>query len=115
MTISNFDDVIDSRDVEERISELEEIENPSSEEYEELQQLKALASEGEQYAPDWTYGATLVRDSYFTDYARELLEDCGDLPRDLPHYIAIDWDATARNIRVDYTPVEFDGITYWVR
>jgi hypothetical protein len=68
----------------------------------------------EQWQGAWYPGA-LIRDSYFTDYARDLLEDCGDLPRNLPHYIEIDWDATARNIRVDYTPVEIDGITYWYR
>lgn len=81
----------------------------------ELKTLLALQAEAEGYAPDWTYGATLVRDSYFTDYAREMLEDCGDLPKDLPSYIEIDWETTARNIQADYTSVEFDGVTYWVR
>ncbi len=149
-TISNTDDVIDSRDVIERIEELEaerEALVESVEEYDtaedqgldpkhtedgkaiaiaalaewddenkaELEALKAFAEEAEGYAPDWRYGAALVRDSYFEDYARELLEDIGDIPRDLPHYIEIDWEATARNIRMDYTSVEFDGVTYWVR
>lgn len=129
-TISNTDDVIDSRDVIERIEELEaerdsyneqpdcddvawEMKNP--EDAEELEALKAFAEEAEGYAPDWRYGAALVRDSYFEDYARELLEDCGDIPRNLPHYIEIDWEATARNIQVDYTAVDFDGVSYWVR
>ena len=81
----------------------------------ELASLKALAEEASGYAADWECGETLIRDSYFTDYARELLEDCGDLPKDLPHYIAIDWEATARNIRMDYTAVEFGDVTYWIR
>jgi len=68
----------------------------------------------EQWRGDW-YPVTLIHDSHFTDYAREMLEDCGDIPRDIPHYIEIDWDATARNIRVDYTPTEIDGVTYWYR
>ena len=132
--ISNSDDVIDSRDVIERIEELEAIVlpihnvetgedelDPSVTDDErkdataELDALKTLADEAEGYCPDWKYGATLVRYSYFTEYARELLEDCGDLPKNLPSYIEIDWDATARNIRQDYTSVEFDGVTYWVR
>jgi hypothetical protein len=29
--------------------------------------------------------------------------------------VEIDWDATARNVRDDYTPVEIDGATYWYR
>jgi antirestriction protein len=142
MTISNTDDVIDSRDVIARIEELEgergalvsdleeadetniiESEHAAKiaitawdEENEaELKALEALAEEAEGYAPDWRYGAALVRDSYFEDYARELLEDCGDIPRNLPHYIEIDWEATARNIRADYTEVDFDGVSYWVR
>jgi hypothetical protein len=81
----------------------------------EFETLKTFADEAEGYAPDWTYGATLVRDSYFTTYAQELCEDIGDVPRNLPSYIEIDWEATARNIRQDYTSVEFDGVTYWVR
>ena len=68
----------------------------------------------EQWRGDW-YPGSLIRDSYFPNYARELLEDCGDIPRDLPSYIEIDWAATARNIRVDYTACEIDGVTYWYR
>lgn len=68
----------------------------------------------EQWRGDW-YPVTLICDSHFTDYARELLEDCGTVPADLPSWVEIDWDATARNVRVDYTPVEIDGVTYWYR
>jgi hypothetical protein len=85
------------------------------EDAEELATLTALAEEAEGYAPDWTHGETLIRDSYFTEYAMGLLADCGDLPRELPHYIVIDEDATARNIRMDYTAVEFGDVTYWIR
>jgi hypothetical protein len=27
----------------------------------------------------------------------------------------IDWEATARNIAVDYTEVDFGGVTYYIR
>jgi Antirestriction protein (ArdA) len=86
----------------------------------EFKSLKDLLSDlcgnggDEQWLGDW-YPISLIRDSYFTDYAQELLEDCGDLPKGLPHYIEIDWEATARNIRSDYTSTEFDGVTYWYR
>lgn len=114
-TIDNTDDVIDSRDVIARLEYLRDGDGLTDDEKCELDALIKLDEEGRDYAPDWEYGATLIRDSYFTDYARELLEDCGDIPKDIPHYIAIDWDRTAENIRVDYTPVDFGGITYWVR
>lgn len=141
--ISNSDDVIDSRDVEERIDELESeradlveaLDNIGDDEdaegkreaatdalvlwddenVDELKALIELRDEAEGYAPDWRYGATLIRESYFEDYVREMLEDCGDLPKDLPHYIVIDWEATASNIRMDYTTVDFDGVDYLVR
>jgi hypothetical protein len=77
-------------------------------------ELETVGGGDEQWRGEW-YPITLIADSYFTDYARELLEDCGDLPRELPHYIEIDWDATARNIRVDYTPVTINNFTYWTR
>lgn len=67
-----------------------------------------------QYRGAW-YPAQLIRDSCFADYARELVEDCDYLPRDLPHWIEIDWDATARNVRMDYSCIDVDGDTYWYR
>lgn len=82
---------------------------------EELIALRALADEGENSAEDWRHGATLVRDSYFSTYAEELIQDIGGLPRNIPSYLVIDWEATAANIQQDYSSVEFDGVTYWVR
>ena len=41
------------------------------------------------------------------DFVQQLLEDTGDLPSDLPHYIHIDWGSTARDIMMDYC--ESDG------
>lgn len=39
-----------------------------------------------------------------------LLKDARVRPS--PH---IDWDAAGRALREDYTFVEFDGVTFWVR
>jgi hypothetical protein len=68
----------------------------------------------EQWRGDW-YPVTFIADSYFTDYAEELVKDIGDMPRDIPHYIVIDWEATAHNIRQDYSSVDIDGQEYWYR
>lgn len=117
-TISNADDIIDSRDVIARIEELEAIEDldPGSEESFELATLKSLAEEASGYAPDWEYGECLIRDSYFKDYARELAEDCGMINRGAswPND-CIDWDRAARELQIDYTAVDFNGVTYWIR
>lgn len=131
---SNTDDVIDSRDIIARIKDLQaEVEawdardsggkgamvrlwaEENPDDAAELAALTALAEEAEGYADDWKHGTALIRDTYFTDYAMEMLSDVGDLPRELPGYIVIDEEATARNIQVDYTAVDFDGVTYWVR
>ena len=86
------------------------------EEAEELKALQELAEEAEGYCPDWHHGAPLIRDSYFTEYAKELAEDCGMIPskRSWPMN-CINWEAAAEELRGDYTSVDFDGVEYWVR
>ena len=85
--------------------------------------LLKLADEASQYAPDWEHGEILIRDSYFKEYAQELAEDCAPFPRNSPEgkalemwpYRCIDWDQAARELQMDYTSVDFDGVTYWIR
>ena len=69
----------------------------------------------ENYVRDWRYGETLIPEEDFVSYCQELLQDIGDLPKDLPWYIAIDWDQTAENLKADYVEVEYLGNTYLVR
>lgn len=169
ISISNADDVIDSRDVIARIEELESLieseeiseangaearkdENgntvediatcgecgkswndalvsgstpaPSGrcpyegihEEIAELHALQELADEAEGYAPDWKHGEALIRDDYFETYAQQLAEDIGaiDKAAQWPN-TCIDWEQAARELQQDYTSVEFDGVTYWIR
>jgi len=66
----------------------------------------------EQWRGDW-YPMTFIADEYFTEYAIDMLKDCGELP--IPHYIVIDEKATAENIQQDYSPVLIEGVTYWCR
>jgi hypothetical protein len=116
ITISNSDDLIDVSDIIDQVQYLKANHSKGGE-YDSLMLLLGeLRGNGGDVAwgADW-YPATLIRDSYFVAAMRDLLDDIGDLPRDLPNYIAIDWAATARNLRVDYTSVEFDGVTYWYR
>lgn len=44
------------------------------------------------------------------DYAEELVSDCYGLPRDLPSFVAIDWEATWENLSYDY--YEQDGFIF---
>jgi CHAD domain-containing protein len=113
--IDNTMDFIDSRDVLSRISELEERADLDSEEQVELDALHKLAEKGEG-VEDWEDGATLIRDDVFTDYAKDLAEDLGGVPttHTWPHYCT-DWGWAARELKHDYTCIDFDGVTYWVR
>ena len=121
--ISNNADIIDSRDIIERIAELEaereSSETPLAFDSEpsggELAALKALADQGEDFS-DWKYGITLIRDSYFEQYAQELAEDIGAIQPNLSWpYTCIDWKLAARDLQFDYSALEFDGVTYWAR
>jgi antirestriction protein len=84
----------------------------------ELKILKSVEEEAEGYASDWQYGETLIRCTYFKDYAQELAEDCGMVTKDSNwpnRHGYIDWDRAARDLQVDYTSVDYDGIEYWIR
>jgi len=65
---------------------------------------------------DFRYGETLIPESEFDNYARQLAEDIGAVPRDLSWPAChIDWSAAADALRADYTEVEYQGETYLVR
>lgn len=155
--IDNSEDILNSRDIEDRIEELEaeraalesDLEEAKSdledsgpgatadeeaadfekvkaamltlkhwndENGEELAALKAFRDELEPYVPDWHHGETIIRDSYFKEYAQELAEDTGMIKSDLAWpYTCIDWNKAARELQMDYTSAEFDGVTYWAR
>lgn len=87
---------------------------------EEFKSLKALLGELEgnggdhQWKGEW-YPVTLIRDSYFVEAMQELVQDIGDLPKNIPAYLEIDWDKTADNLRADYSSAEYDGVTFWFR
>jgi hypothetical protein len=94
---------------------LKEQADTSDDDAEELKALRTLAEEADGCG-DWYHGETLIRDSYFEDYARDLHEDINghDAKSGWP-YDYIDWEAAAEALQSDYTSVDFDGITYWLR
>lgn len=120
--IDNNQDIIDSRDIIDRIEELEaeideaEADQELEDEKEELAALKDLEKEVSS-SPDWSYGEVLIHEGYFTDYCEELCKEIGDIPGKLPWYIEnhIDWEGVAREIKQDYIEVDFDGISYYIR
>lgn len=138
-TICNSDKVIDSRDIVERINELTDTydelleqndfepeaypilkdfladKGEDVDDLEELIVLLKFQEDGVDTTSEWYDGATLIHESCFEEYCQDMLEDSGELPRDFPNYIVIDWEATCKNLSYDYSHITFDGETYLVR
>jgi hypothetical protein len=116
--ISNGEDVIDSREISERIAYLAsgaEDDELDNDELEELDNLRAVAEQASG-SPDWQYGETLIRDSYFEEYAQQLAEDIGAVDRNASWPLSyIDWEAAAYALKYDYATVTFYGVMYWIR
>lgn len=70
----------------------------------------------EGYCEDFLYGATLIPESEFVDYAQQFAEDIGAVETDgrWPLY-CIDWEAAARDLAMDYSLVTYQGTDYYVR
>jgi DNA repair exonuclease SbcCD ATPase subunit len=82
---------------------------------EELKTLKALADQCEGCG-DWGHGESLIRDSYFEEYAEQLADDIGAIDRNAKWPVnCIDWEKAARELQYDCTEVDFDGEAYWIR
>ena len=112
--ITNREDVIDSREIIDRIEYLEDEQTTlsdkldeakenednleelqtalkdaqealkewdESDEGQELRALKSIQDEADGYS-DWKHGATLIRDSYFTEYAEQLANEMGAINKD---------------------------------
>ena len=81
----------------------------------ELAALRALAEEGASESSDWSYGETLIFSDYFSEYAQQFVEDIDGFPKGIPAYVVVDWEATAENLKADYSTVDFDGQEYLIR
>ena len=94
--------------------------NFGEDEKQEYEEIEALLDElrgtggNHQYDGNW-YPDMLIADSDFTEYAQDLVEEIGDLPSGIPSYIVVDWEATANNLRADYSTVEYKGTEYLYR
>lgn len=112
---SDLDDTEEGEDYDNLQSEISDLESQvddlideyDEDEHNELSDLKREISE-------FYSGATLIPEDEFVDYVEDMLKDCGDLPRDIPWYVEIDWEKTADNIRSDYSEVTYQGETYLV-
>ena len=117
--ITNREDIIDSREITERIEYLEKLEDDDKLEDYEVEELNNLRNLQDQWYSNesWTkYGVTLIKDDYFEDYAREFAEDIGAISKDTewPN-TCIDWERASDELKNDYTLIDFDGVDYFAR
>lgn len=86
-----------------RLLELEEWDEENKERFEELKKV----------VPELPGDETCIRDDAIDDYLGQMVDDCYDLPKDLPSFVTltIDYDA----LKHDYDTFEYAGHTYWVR
>jgi hypothetical protein len=111
------EDIIDTRDLESLLTELETRADDEDDELDDgetalLDFLKGLRDE----ISEWSYGETLIADSHFETYAKELADDIGAINSDAtwPNN-CIDWERAARELQVDYSCTEIGSVTYWFR
>jgi hypothetical protein len=112
-------DRIDSRDLIQEADELRaRLDDPEAEplDDEERATLTAIDELADAGIEDWQYGAQLIPEDDFEDFARELAEETGliDESATWPH-TCIDWERAATELSTDYTTVEYLGTTYYVR
>lgn len=114
--ITNQANYIDSREIIERVEYLEIIKREDDETNELAILKEVLAKLTDTSSKDPEDEITLIRDSYFMEYAYELAEDIGaiDANANWPNN-HIDWDAATRDLQRDYSTIDFDGIEYWFR
>lgn len=115
------ENLIDSRDIVKRIEELRRGGPMTDDEEGELAALAALADQAES-SPEWNYGETLIRDSYFEDYIEQLIDECypevskalssGGWPM---RHLKLDIEDAAQEAAGDYFEVTFNGSTYLIR
>ena len=88
---------------------------------EDLDLLTSIISDGESYSDDWNHGSTLIRENYFVEYIEDLINDCYEIPAEFNsgewpfRHMKMDYEAAAEEAKVDYSTIEIQGETYYVR
>ena len=92
--------------------EEEEIESWKEDFEDELKEIEEIDDVENELGSEFEYGVTLVDVDDWEEFVEQDLEDIGYIPKDFPSWIEIDWEATANNVRQDYTEVTYQGNSY---
>lgn len=117
MTVNYEGDLISIKDLKFRIDELsEKLEKESKLEDYEQEELDSLLDIREQL--DWCWeddGEELVAEHFFTDYAKCITYELGEVKEGsfICHYV--DWERAASHLLQDYRTVKLQGLTFYIR
>lgn len=109
------DNTIDTRDLLERISYLEDEEDAATEENPMDEDEASELTELLECKDDLPLDETLIRESYFEKYAQETMEDIEGIDPKSFIWSYIDWERLAEDLKVDYTTIEIGDYTYYYR
>jgi hypothetical protein len=118
MEINNTMDLIDSRDLVERYNEIVGI----PEFFEEEISLEKVIRQGEK-SSEWDHGEIMIHENYFVQFTKDLIDECWDIAGFINNggskwpynHVKIDYESAAKELMNDYTIIDFDGETYYVR
>ena len=105
--------------LKERTEDEDKINPLDEQEQERLEALKALDDQLTDMGEYADNESTMIPEYDFQEYAEELADDLGYLPREgrdsNPLFSFIDWEGWADYLKSDYSEVTFDGSTYLIR
>lgn len=114
--VSNLYSTLYSDDITNRIAELSSIEERDEQEQKELSALLSLEAEAKLYNCDYDYGETLINDEFFVEFAMEYSAEInGEFSNQHWPLYCIDWEKAAEELKKDYVPLDYDGVTFWIR
>jgi len=116
--INKYADLLDSRDIEARITELDSaVRTLTADESSELAALMQLRADVRDCVRDgsWDDGVTLINDRYFITHAQDVAEDCDCYgPRETRWPLTcIAWEIAARELQYDYSNADYLGQLFW--
>ena len=92
--------------------DVQEWKEDNSDDFDHIEEIDELEDE----ISDFSYGETLIPEDDFTEYCKDMVDDCYNL-RDVPCFIKdnIDWEGVASDLSLDYNNVTYQGKSYLVR
>ena len=84
--------------------------------FEEWSVLKKVSNEAAQYCEDWESGVNFISTLHMKAYVKKLVEENCFL-EGVPSYLvsATDWDKAVEEFKEDWTPIDWDGVEFWVQ